>query len=458
MKLLNVILSFALLAETCLLRAQYEVVPVPFNTSYADEVVTAPLAGGLIYCSNRNRNLFRSRTDLNEEHLFRLYAVYQEDNRWGQPQILQKNLLPDAHTGPVSISADGKTVYLTVNGQSGKGIFIARKEGDVWSRPYPFEHNSAEYVTAHPAVSKDGNRLFFASNMPGGFGGFDIYCCERTGTGWSQPVNLGADVNSAANELYPFLQSDRQLFFASSGHETTGGLDVFSVTEWNGRWTSRQHLKAPINSPADDFAYVAAENATGYFSSNRNGKSIDIFAVKSLFPVFTDCNEQEENDYTFLFSYTVSEEDTTGNFTYRWDFGDGTGATGDSIKHSFPATGNYPVQLYITDLLTGEETMEAEYNVAVEDVEQPYINLPEKATTGEKLTLDASRTFLPGVNIENYYWQTGDGTQLSLKEPVGEYHYNIPGVYRIQLGVTGTQKDTGQQVKHCVLRTIEITR
>ncbi|MDR1666972.1 MAG: PKD domain-containing protein [Bacteroidales bacterium] len=452
-----IILSVVLLMASGLLRAQYEVAPVPFNTSYADEVVSALFAGDLIYCSNRNQHLLRSRTDRNEEYLFRLYIAHQKGSHRKRPQIWPKELLPDAHLGPAALSSDGKTLYLTVNNEAGNGIFIARKEGDRWSQPRPFEHNSPEYTTAHPSVSKDGNRLFFASDMPGGFGGFDIYCCEHTATGWSKPVNLGATINSAANELYPFLQSEHQLFFASSGHETMGGLDIFSAIEWNGQWLSRQHHKEPVNSPADDFAYSAADPTSGYFSSNRNGKSVDIFSFKSVFPVFTDCNEQEENDYTYLFTYNISEKDTTDNFTYRWDFDDGTTATGDSIQHSFPATGTYSVKLYVTDLLTEEETIEAEYDVSVEDVEQPYITLPEKAAAGENLTLDASHTYLPEVNIESYYWEPGDGTQIQLKEPVGGYSYTIPGVYQIRLGIIGTQKNTGEKVKNCILRTIEIT-
>ncbi|MDR0815701.1 MAG: PKD domain-containing protein [Bacteroidales bacterium] len=440
-----------------LIQAQlrYEVQPLPFNTSYADEVAAIPCANGILFCSNKNQNVLLSRTDLNDEYLFQLYEVERKDEKWNHPHILQKELISSAHQGPGSLSADGNTLYLTVNDKHTNGIFITRKEGGIWGNVRPFEYNNATYKTAHPSISKDGKYLFFASDMPGGFGGFDIYCCEWTGSKWGKPNNLGEAVNTEANELYPFIQSENILFFASAGHNSAGGLDIFSVIRHNGKWTTRHHEDEPFNSANDDFAYTSPDGgSSGYFSSNRNGKTIDVFSFKSLVPIFSDCIEPEENDYTYVFDFKTSEKDTTENYTYRWDFGDGGVVKGNeaAVSHTFPSTGTYVVSLYVTDLFTGEETLEAEYDVLVEDVEQACITAPETATAGEKITLDASLSNLPNINIENYYWVVGEGIVIEGKTI--EHIYTTSGTHSVTLGITGTDKETGEKIKICTYKNI----
>jgi PKD repeat protein len=440
-------------------QSKYEVKPLSFNTSYADEVAAIPYTGGVIFCSNKNQNVILSRTDLNDEYIFQLYNVVYENKQWSHPHILQKELISDAHQGPAALSADGNTLYITVNNKQTNGIFIAQKRGNIWGDIQPFEYNSADYTTAHPSISKDGKYLFFASDMPGGFGGFDIYCCEWTGRKWGKPNNLGTTVNTAANELYPFSQSENVLFFASAGHHSMGGLDVFSVISRNGEWATRYHAEEPINSADDDFAYTSLDDGTsGYFSSNRNGKTIDIFSFKSLLPVFSDCSEQEENDYTYAFNFNTSEQDTTNNYTYRWSFGDGTVVKGETaVEHTFPTTGNYEVSLYVTDLITEEETLEAKYGVMVEDVEQAYITITglDAATGGATVKLDASQSYLPHINIENYYWIFDDGNVLTGKT-VDNVYLPPVGACRIKLGVTGTDTETGEKVKRCTYKNITV--
>ncbi|GHT78068.1 hypothetical protein FACS189464_0860 [Bacteroidia bacterium] len=446
-----------MLAPAYLIQAQlkYEVQSLPFNTSYADEVAAIACANGILFCSNKNQNVLLSRTDLNDEYLFQLYQAERNNAKWSHPHILQKELTDYAHHGPCSLSADEKTLYFTVNDKSANGIFTAQKEGGIWGNVRPFEYNSVKYKTAHPSISKDGKYLFFASDMPGGFGGFDIYCCQWTGGRWGKPENLGAVVNTEANELYPFSQSENVLFFASAGHNSTGGLDIFSVIRHGGEWLTRHRAEEPVNSAKDDFAYSSPDGgSSGYFSSNRNGNTIDLFSFQSLLPVFSDCAEQEENDYTYVFNFNTHEQDTTENYTYRWDLGDGAvvKSSNAEVTHTFPSTGTYMVRLYVTDLLTEEETLEAEYDVPVEDIEQAFITAPETATAGEKITLDASQTHLPHINIEKYYWILGEGIVIEGKSI--EYRFTTSGAHGVTLGVTGTDKETGEKVQSCIYKNI----
>ncbi len=438
----------------------YKVAPVPFNTSYADEMAAVPYDNGLIYCSNRRVNVLVNRTDLDNNPLYHLYYILKKDSvKWGTPRVLYKELATNAHQGPCSIGADGKELYYTMNNETGEKIFVAHKDGAKWSNIRPFAYNNPNYKVTHPSLSKDGKWLFFASDMPGGYGGFDIYCCEWTPRGWGTPKNLGAEVNSTTDELYPFIQGNGVLYFSSYGHGSMGGLDIFSVREVNGAWAFRQQLEPPINSGNDDFAYAAvdADGTEGYFSSNRNSNNINIFSFESLFPVFTACNRQEENDYTYEF-FDVNSEGInldTVTFRYEWNLGDGTIKRGKTVDHTFASTGQYLVELSVIDTLTGEfQQQVASYPFDVLDIEQPYITANDTVEVGKPVAFNASKTYLPELDIEGYYWIFSDGIRTK-----GEYIEHVfvsPGIYQVQLGIIGKSKDTGEQAKVCSFREITV--
>ncbi len=438
----------------------YQVAPLPFNTSYSDEAAAVPYENGILYCSDRRANMLTSRVDLDDRSLFRLYFVPKKDStRWGTPHALPKELAPNAHQGPCSVSADGNELYFTVNDKDVNGIFIAQKAGEGWTNIRPFTLNRTNYRNAHPSLSRDGKRLFFASDMPGGYGGFDIYYCEWTPRGWGAPKNPGPEVNTAEDELYPFIQGNGVLYFSSKAHGSMGGLDIFSVREVNGEWGFRQQPEAPVNSEYDDFAYAAidADGMEGYFSSDRDGKSVNIFSFESLFPIFSECNPQEENNYTFeLFEETSVNLDTT-SFRYEWDCGDGTVKKGQTVMHTYASTGQYIAILNVVDTLTGEKTKQATTAmVNALDVEQPFITGNDTVEAGKPLALDASKTYLPDLDIEGYYWIFDDGTKLQGEST--EHVFASPGIRRVQLGVIGKHKYTGEKVKVCSYRDFTVTQ
>ena len=146
-----------------------------------------------------------------------------------------------------------------------------------------FPYNSDNFSVGHPAISADGTKLIFSSNMPGGSGQSDLYISERINGEWQKPINLGAEINTFGNEVFPFLANDSTLFFSSDGHEGYGGLDIFESNMVNGKWTTPWNLKLPLNSPYDDFSIVFNRNLTdGFFSSNRPGGlgSDDIYVFR----------------------------------------------------------------------------------------------------------------------------------------------------------------------------------
>jgi hypothetical protein len=189
------------------------------------------------------------------------------------------------HDGPVSFcKATGELFITRTIQKSDKGkkdgkrlrthllkIFISSKTGGKWNSPEPFFLNSDVFSVGHPSISPDGQKLYFVSDMPGGFGQTDIYCCTRKEGKWGAPENLGKAINSAGKEMFPSLTGDR-LFFASDGQPGLGGLDLFVSTLNGDKWSVAKNVGTPLNSSYDDFSICLSDTSeSGYFSSNRPG-------------------------------------------------------------------------------------------------------------------------------------------------------------------------------------------
>ena len=153
-----------------------------------------------------------------------------------------------------------------------------RRAGDTWSEPKNIGIFPDSLIAAHPALAPDGNTLYFVSDIAGGSGGKDIWMVTRStaGDAWSAPRNLGPDINTTGDELFPFVRSDGTLYFSSDGLIGMGGLDIFkAVPQPDGSWIVT-NMKPPVNSSADDFGIVfAGTEERGIFSSTRKGRGVD---------------------------------------------------------------------------------------------------------------------------------------------------------------------------------------
>jgi outer membrane protein OmpA-like peptidoglycan-associated protein len=152
-------------------------------------------------------------------------------------------------------------------------IYESKKEGKAWGKGKSISINSNSYDCVFPFISKQGDRLYFASNMPEGYGGFDLYYSELQGdTAWGEPVNLGAAINSELDEMYPYIDADT-LYFSSKGGKGFGGADIYKTALNNGSFSSPKNLGKPYNSSKDDFSFIIKnEQRSGYLSSNRAGE------------------------------------------------------------------------------------------------------------------------------------------------------------------------------------------
>ncbi len=152
------------------------------------------------------------------------------------------------------------------------------KFGDAHPEFTPFQYNNINYDCMHPAINKDGNKLYFVSNMPGGLGGYDIWVSEKQGENWGQPVNMGPMINTSGNELFPFVDFNGSLYYSSDTKPGLGGLDIFyaDYNSYKKEFSEPENFGFPFNSNFDDFGlYLRKNNRNGYFSSNRKNGQLD---------------------------------------------------------------------------------------------------------------------------------------------------------------------------------------
>jgi hypothetical protein len=441
-----------------------------FNTP-AKELAPAFYQNGIVFCSDRKNDFFMSYTDLNSVPLTNLYQADQKKpGRFDNPRLLSKELTTFLFEGPSTFSKDGKTIYFTrsidiaVSFRSRHredttfGIFSADLSGGVWSNLTQFRFNRPDYNTGYPCLSDDGSLLFFCSDAPGGFGGFDIYVTKLENGRWGQPKNLGGAVNSAKNEVFPFYHGSGRLYFASRGHNQRGDLDLYCTVLIDGEWQKPFPMTEPFNSAADDYGLIMnAASDSGYFVSHRSG-SADIFSAYSILPTFANCPDQRENDYCFVFYEPNNNEVDTTTFAYEWDLGDGTTIRSLEAEHCFAKPDTYLVQLNIVDKLSREVMLsQASHTFVVEKIEQAYIQTPETASAGNEIGFNGNETYLKDFTIGNYYWDYGDGFRAQGNE--SKHRYVFPGTYNITLGVTNKRNNSDEPARSsCVTRKITVLR
>ena len=202
------------------------------------------------------------------------FSAKNERGEWQRPEPVEGELNTEFDEGIVSFTPDGQTMYLTkarreLNSNTGVEIFTSTRSDAKWSAAVKFEITADTLSSyGHPAVSPDGNWLYFTSDMPGGSGGKDIWRVnlkERAGS----LENLSEWINTPGDEVFPYMRTDSVLYFASNGHAGFGGLDIFRAElKPSGGW-SVVNMGQPVNSAADDFGITFGPGESGYFSSNR---------------------------------------------------------------------------------------------------------------------------------------------------------------------------------------------
>jgi outer membrane protein OmpA-like peptidoglycan-associated protein/tetratricopeptide (TPR) repeat protein len=210
-------------------------------------------------------------------------AFEKEAKDLSKTEEFSRTLNTKYHEGPVSFFSDHQKLIFTRNsydkGRSHKSkdglimlkLYESTFDGKKWGDVKPLPFNSDDYSCGHPAITTDDSRMYFVSDMRGGHGGTDIYMVDYIDGEWGAPMNLGKEINTEGNEMFPYVDANNDLYFASDGHAGLGGLDIFFVNLENGIPTEEpQNLGHPINSSRDDFGLITdANHGSGFFSSNR---------------------------------------------------------------------------------------------------------------------------------------------------------------------------------------------
>lgn len=260
---------------------EYEIKNVEGLNTSRSEFCPAVLNNKLVYVAEKQSDFFEYTVDeMNGQPYMNVFVSKINVEKSSGQKALSGKINGQYHDGPVSFSSDGKTLLFTrvdymakkdKNFVNRAKIYFATGHDSKWGDIKPFQYNSDEYSVAHPCVSADGNMLFFTSDMPGGQGGKDLWVCKKSGDGWDKPVNLGVDINTSGDEMFPNSRKDGTLFFSSNGLAGFGGLDIFSAKEKEGKWIMSRNESMHLNSAADDFSICFLNDSTGYFSSNREG-------------------------------------------------------------------------------------------------------------------------------------------------------------------------------------------
>lgn len=484
--------------------SDFLVSPYRFNSDQ-DDFGPAWYRDGIIFASSRgDGSVIRSKYEWTQQPFLDLY-VARTDPSGGtdtRPRLLNGKLNSRFHEAICSVDEATGLLYFTRNNYfKGKKttnrsgivnlkLFYARltEKGMEELRSLPF--NSDEYSVGHPAAAPGTNRLYFASDMPGGYGGTDLYVVERQEDAWSEPENLGPRINTPGNEMFPFVHRDGRLVYASDGLGGLGGLDLFSVS-LSAPATSPRNLGAPFNSYFDDFAYISSpDKQWGFFSSNRpggrGGDDIYRFSVRKpvLAGIVLDQATGQPVPQARVSAAVVASAriertltDEAGNFrlllppdkNYRFAvFAEGY----VSVDQAFNATGiapgevyndtiyllrpNQPVTFQVLDLATG---------YGIPDVKVRIIGTQVDYTTDERGEIDLYADPYPtyavqtgeclpqiepdycfrftdvgGLEMETmpvvYEWDLGDGTRRRGLEV--EHCYAAPGNYHVELNLVDT--------------------
>lgn len=269
--------------------ARCQVRSIPINSPEADLGVTV-MNDLLLFSSARGEGVGGKNTyKWDDQPYLNLYTALLKGQTATEPMVMRKDLNSRYHDGTASFDSVMHRLYFTrdnvfygalkkaKDGELKLGIYYSdivpgEYNQQEWSGLVPFEQNDPENNSGHPCVSPDGKRLYFASDRPGGLGGTDIWYCDNLGKQWGVPVNLGPKVNTAQNEMFPFLSTDSVLYFTSNGHPGLGGYDIFYCRLTPSGPSAVLNMGYPLNTRYDDRNLILLrDDSTGFFVSDRPG-------------------------------------------------------------------------------------------------------------------------------------------------------------------------------------------
>ncbi|MBW1298699.1 OmpA family protein [Aquimarina litoralis] len=296
------------------------------NSKFSDYAPSFDNQGQMVFASSRNggNSVIKTLHEWNEMPFLDLFSadITGDRNALSNPKKMKGDINTRFHESSSTFSQDGQTVYFTRNnftkkrlGSNTKGtillkLYRATLEGEKWKNVEELPFNSEEYSVAHPALSVDGKKLYFASDMPGSKGLSDLYVVDINDDGtFGSPTNLGDKINTEGRETFPYVSNSGRLYFASDGHVGLGGLDIFvAVPDDTTGFSQPYNVGRPVNSSEDDFTFVLNEDTRiGFFASNRQGGkgNDDIYSFKQTEDLITTCAQYVEGKVTDAYTREI---------------------------------------------------------------------------------------------------------------------------------------------------------
>jgi outer membrane protein OmpA-like peptidoglycan-associated protein/tetratricopeptide (TPR) repeat protein len=339
--------------KSCLMAQQWLDEPVEYDVKLVDKLSTESpdfAAGyymdGVYLCSSRegSKKPLLNFNGGNPNPALDFYFSYMNvpSDSVKVPDHFPGNLNTEEHEGPGTFTNDFSKLYFTksVIGKKSKDtkrlkslqVYVTEKDSaNNWKiAKSAFDFNSSLYSVGHPSITKEGNRIYFMSDMPGGVGGTDIYYSDLQKNGkWGKPINIGKPINTIGNELFPFISEDTTLYFSSNIHPGMGKLDIFYSKPINDTsWTEPMNMRAPINTIGDDFAFIKDSKLNrGFLSSDRfNGKGADdvyTFSHIEPFSISVEGSDISILDQSFYdgVTYKLVNDSTKEETLLTWDNG-----------------------------------------------------------------------------------------------------------------------------------------
>ncbi len=442
---------------------QFSVEPAPFSSIGKNDFAPMWYKDGIVYCSNFKERSFLAILKKKTYTLF--YTNLADSTKSKTNELFSFELTSRMNDGPITFNNDLSTAYFNRNHKISSifksfpdsinplGIFSAKYIDNRWRHIEPFPYNNPHYSLLTPMLSPDNKRLYFASDMPGGYGGTDLYYSDWDGKKWLPPVNMCSIINTPGNESYPFITIDGTLFFSSDGHPGLGGKDIFFTYSENDVWARPINLGEGINTPFDDFGLIITDNfSEGYFTSNRTNYDI-IYEIEKNIITFDKCEKQKENNYCYIFkdNYIFNEGDTT--IKYIWRFEDSILKEGEKVHHCFSKTGNHTIDLIIEDKIIKDSILfNHTIELEIKSIEQPYIDSPIFIKTNEEAHFTANSSSLPNIARKTYIWNFGERFVEDKNEQ--QYKFSKSGNYKIKLGVSGFNKRNNNFESKCVSKEV----
>lgn len=432
---LLIILIAVLLVEV---RAQeVKVEKLSFCTEKYDEFAPQKVKEGLIFISNRKNDVINTYVEKDlagkEKYLSDIYIAKQKEKDSTSFSLtsldFNKLNLPE---GPATANSSVDYIIFTRQIESKKKqkpqivLFETYFTNGNWSEPVQLEFTKNKFNYSQPFLSEDGERLYFVSDNTNGKGGLDIWITEKELGKWTHPTNLGESINTDKDEVFPYEYSKGILYFSSNKSNGLGGFDIYL----GGEDLDSKLLPSPINSSFDDFSFITSNGVEGYLSSNRDG-SDDIFIVNRTVPELKDCIESENVSSCYVF-YDLDSGLEQTSYTYKWYFGDGQIAYGDSARHCFASEGKYFVKMNLIDTTNGEEIEDvSSFEIQIKKQYPHYINYIEKSDFKEIMVFNGDKT---KDKSDSFVWKINDKIFLDITSVKLDEKSCLPGIQTVMVG------------------------